>query len=257
MGVGKVRILIADDNIDFCDMLCNFLSAKPQLEVAGVVHDGHEAIDALKRSPIDVLLLDLIMPQFDGLAVLEELKRTGAKGRTKILMLSAFGQESMTQKAVELGADYFVIKPFDLDVLARRILEIARGSLVPVERKPGAVVTDAERQISRIFSDLGIPAHFRGYLYLREAVLMAISDPRVVNGITKKLYPSIAGKFNTTSHRVERSMRFAIERAWSTGSIDSLNGYFGFSVDGKKGKPTNACFIAKIADQVRLGLKAG
>lgn len=256
MGVGKVRVLVADDNADFCSMLCDFFSAKPQLEVVGVVHDGREVISALKQNPVDVLLLDVIMPQFDGLAVLEELKRTGSKGNTKILMLSAFGQETMTQKAVELGADYFVIKPFDLDVLVRRILEIANGPDIPV-RKTGAVVTEAERQVSRIFAELGIPAHFRGYLYLREAVLMAITDPGVVNGITKKLYPTIAGRFNTTRHRVERSMRFAIERAWSTGSIDSLNGYFGFSVDGRKGKPTNACFIAKIADQVRLGLKAG
>lgn len=256
VGAGKVRVLIADDNTDFCVTLKEYFSAHPSLEVAGIVHSGLDVFRALKESPVDVLLLDVIMPQFDGLAVLEELKRSGAKGSLRVIVLSAFGQETMTQKAVHLGADYFIVKPFDLETLVRRILEVASGNQTAV-RRPVATVTEAERQVSRVFSELGIPAHFRGYLYLREAVLMAISDPGAVNGITKKLYPAIAGKFNTTRHRVERSMRFAIERAWSTGKIEALNEYFGFSVDGKKGKPTNACFIAKIADQVRLGLKAG
>lgn len=255
VGTGRVRVLIADDNADFCSMLADFFRIQPDIDVVGIAHNGLEVVQAVHETRPDLILLDVIMPQFDGLAVLEELKNSGARQGIKVIVLSAFGQETMTRKAVELGADYFIVKPFDLETLVRRVREtVGCGEQV---RKFERGISESERQVSRIFSELGIPAHFRGYLYLREAVLMAISDPAIVNGITKKLYPGIASKFNTTRHRVERSMRFAIERAWSTGRVDTLNQYFGFSVDGRKGKPTNACFIAKIADQVRLGLKAG
>ncbi|HAH96996.1 MAG TPA: sporulation transcription factor Spo0A [Firmicutes bacterium] len=251
----KIRVLIADDNVDFCIMLRDYLAGHPRLAVVGIVHNGREVLQKLQTADIDVVLLDMIMPEFDGLAVLEEVRRSGNRKSTKFIVLSAFGQETMTQKAVQLGVDYFIVKPFNLNVLVRRIIEIVdHQSTQVVKNDPN--VTEKEKQISRIFVELGIPVHFRGYLYLREAVMMAVENPEAVNGITKKMYPDIALRYNTTTHRVERSMRFAIEKAWSNGQLDALNKYFGFAVDERKGKPTNACFIAKIADQIRLGWEA-
>ena len=250
-----ICVLIADDNVDFCLMLRDYLMGHPRLTVKGIAHNGQEVLQRLQNADIDVVLLDMIMPEFDGLAVLEEVKRSGNRKNIKFVVFSAFGQESMTQKAVQLGADYFIVKPFNLNVLVRRIIEIVdHNSTVVIKNDPS--VTEKEKQISRIFVDLGIPVHFRGYLYLREAVMMAVENPEAVNGITKKMYPYIALRYNTTTHRVERSMRFAIEKAWSNGKLDTLNRYFGFAVDERKGKPTNACFIAKIADQIRLGWEA-
>lgn len=251
----EIRVLIADDNVDFCLMLRDYLMGYPRFTVEGIVHNGREVLQKLQIVDIDVVLLDMIMPEFDGLAVLEEIRRSGNRKNTKFVVLSAFGQEAMAQKAAQLGVDYFIVKPFNLNVLARRIIEIVDNiNTVVVKSDPN--INEKEKQISRILVELGIPVHFRGYLYLREAVLMAVENPEAVNGITKKMYPSIALRYNTTTHRVERSMRFAIEKAWSNGKLEALNRCFGFAVDERKGKPTNACFIAKIADQIRLGWEA-
>lgn len=254
MKNGAIRIGIAEDNQDFCVILKEFLERFEDLTVVATATDGLEAVKMIEDVPIDLLLLDMIMPKLDGIGVLEKIRQWTS--RPRIIIFSAFGHEEMTRKAVELGADYFIIKPFDLQVLARRIREIAGtssfGSEKPVME---SIEFEIEREVTQILHKLRIPPHFKGYTYLREAILRCVVDPSLVNEVTKKLYPQIATKFETTRHRVERSMRFAIETASERGELDYLYQIMGYTVDEKKGKPTNASFIAKIADQIRLQMK--
>lgn len=250
----RVRVVIADDNVEFCRLLVEFFRNCPRLEVAGVAHEGYHAIKLVKENPVDVLLLDMIMPNMDGFGVLERLHQTNLAHRPKVIIFTAFGQEDMTRKAVRFGANYYIIKPFDLATLTQRILEVAGEAKGKTIRAPST--ENAEREVAGIIQRLRIPANFKGYLYLREAILLTVGDSTLITEITKKLYPRIAEKYVTTGERVERAMRFAIETAWSRGNIEFLHELFGYSVDRRKGKPTNASFIAKIADHVRLEIHA-
>lgn len=254
MKNAAIRIGVAEDNLDFSLILKEFLDRFDDLSVVATANDGLEAIRMLEEEPVDLLLLDMIMPKLDGIGVLERIRQWSS--RPRIIIFSAFGHEEMTRKAVELGADYFIIKPFDLQVLARRIREIA-GTVQFGSERPmmDSVELEIEREVTQILHKLRIPPHFKGYTYLREAILRCVADPSLVNEVTKKLYPQIAAKFDTTRHRVERSMRFAIETASERGELDYLYQIMGYTVDERKGKPTNASFIAKIADQIRLQIK--
>ncbi|MGE5550244.1 MAG: sporulation transcription factor Spo0A [Bacteroidota bacterium] len=247
-----VKVVIADDNVEFCRLLADYFRNCPRLKVVGVAHEGLRAIKLIKESPVDVLLLDMVMPNVDGLGVLERLRQSEFPHRPKVIIFTAFGQEEMTRKAVSLGADYYIVKPFDLDTLTQRILEIAGQTVQKSLRTPSS--DNAEREVTEIMHKLRIPAKFKGYTYLRESILLTVGDSTVITEITKQLYPKIAEKYKTTSDRVERAMRFAIEAAWSRGDIESLHRLFGYAIDERKGKPTNASFIAKVADQVRLEL---
>lgn len=249
-----VRVMIADDNAEFCQLLVDYFQEYPELKVVGVAHEGQRVLKLIKESPVDVLLLDLIMPNMDGLGVLEKLQRAELPHRPRVIVFTAFGQEEMTRKAIRLGAKYYIIKPFDLGALARRIIETARETESKALRPPTA--EEAERAVARIIHRLRIPMNFKGHLYLREAILLAVGDSALITEITKRLYPRIAEKYATTSERVERAMRFAIETAWNRGDIEFLHDLFGYSVDERKGKPTNASFIAKVADHVRLEILA-
>lgn len=249
-----IRVGLAEDNFEFCHLLHEFLESYGGIQVVGTAHDGVKAIEMLKIVPMDVLLLDMIMPKVDGIGVLERMR--GLSPRPKVIVFSAFGHEEMTKKAVELGADYFVVKPFDLEILARRIKEISGQSSIP---RLSTVIQDqeaeVEKEISEILQKLQIPPHFKGYTYLRRAIILCIKDPSLINEVTRKLYPRIAEEFNSTRPRVERAMRFAIETAWNRGEIDYLHQIMGHTIDEKKGKPTNVSFIAKIADKIRLEKK--
>lgn len=258
-----IRVVIADDNREFCDLLQEAVRNEEGLEVAGVVHHGVDLLDFLANGQADVVVLDIIMPHLDGIGVLERLAQVEMADRPKVIVLTAFGQETMTQKALELGADYYILKPFNLKVLAARIRQLAgapqserrpsQGSAAKVQLLP---VRHLDVEVTNIIHEIGIPAHIKGYLYLREAIMMVIHRVDLLSGVTKELYPSIASKYKTTPSRVERAIRHAIEVAWSRGNVDVINNIFGHTVNRERGKPTNSEFIAMVADRLRMQMKA-
>ncbi len=263
MNQNKLKVLIADDNKDFCDVVSNYLEKQDDMEIVGIAHDGVEAYDQIMLIKPDVALLDGIMPRLDGIGVLEKLNESPASVSTMCIMLTAMTQERITQKAFNLGVQYYIAKPFDMELLVSRIRQL-REKISSPNNKNGSFNSfgkhsevDLETRVTNILHEIGVPAHIRGYHYMREAILMAINDIDVLNYITKELYPSIAKKCNTTPSRVERAIRHAIEVAWSRGKVDAIDNLFGYTVSNNKGKPTNSEFIALIADRLRLELKAG
>ncbi|MFW6281889.1 MAG: sporulation transcription factor Spo0A [bacterium] len=263
----KVKILLVDDNREFCQLLTEYLNDQEGFEVVGVAHNGVDGLQILKEKNVDILVLDLIMPHLDGIGVMEEMNRTDLGEEVKTIILTAFGQEEVTKRVVELGANYYIMKPFDLDKLVDRINQMMNG---PVASSNGNVITRSSSnnnnnhnkevnlnvRISEVMHHLGVPAHIKGYIYLREAIELVIKDIEYLGAVTKELYPSVAKKYNTTSSRVERAIRHAIEVSWDRGNINELNKYFGNTVSANSGKPTNSQFIAKIADKLRLELRA-
>lgn len=255
-GLAPVKLGIADDNLEFCMLLQDYFKIQPELEIKLIAHNGTELIQALRETELDVLLLDMIMPELDGLGVLKWLKEHPLEKKPKVIIFSAFAKEEVARQAVELGVDYYILKPFDLKTLKQRILEIATNKPFGQLSKPKLIFKhryrDLDKQVSNIIKTLGIPPHFKGYSYLEAAIIMAVQEPGLINEVTTKLYPFIARHFNTSEQRVERAMRFAIETAWNKGNVQILHDLFGYCVDDQKGKPTNASFIAKISDKIRL-----
>lgn len=262
MNQNKLTVLIADDNKDFCDVVSNYLEKQSDMEIIGVVHDGIEAFDKIVSEKPDIALLDGIMPRLDGIGVLEKLNSYNQPIPTMCIMLTAITQEQVTQKAFSLGAQYYIAKPFDMELLVSRIRQLKEPVITKYNQNNTLncfgkrTEVDLETRVTNILHEIGVPAHIRGYHYMREAILMAINDIDVLNYITKELYPSIAKKCNTTPSRVERAIRHAIEVAWSRGKVDAIDNLFGYTVNNHKGKPTNSEFIALIADRLRLELKA-
>lgn len=265
----KITVTIADDNQEFAKMICKFLNEEEDIEVVGVASNGKEAVDMILTKEPDVALLDVIMPQLDGIGVLEKVFSIPIKKKPKCIMLSAVGQDSITQKAIAMGAEYYIVKPFELDTLVKRIREINEGyktsgeSIVLRETKSPYIVVPTsktpetlEAQVTNLIHEVGVPAHIKGYQYLREAITLAVNDIDIINSITKMLYPTLARKFKTTPSRVERAIRHAIEVAWTRGKMDVNNSMFGNTVSATKGKPTNSEFIAMIADKLRLEMKS-
>lgn len=265
----KITVTIADDNADFANLISKFLGTQEDMEVVGVANDGKEAVDLILSKEPDVALLDVIMPHLDGLGVLEKINNANMKKMPSFIMLSAVGQDTITQKAIMLGAEYYIVKPFELETLAKRIREIHKGITIPQGvnsvrevRAPYISISNAkspqnlEAQITNVIHEVGVPAHIKGYQYLREAITLAVNDIEIINSVTKMLYPTLARKFKTTPSRVERAIRHAIEVAWSRGQMDVNNSMFGNTVSASKGKPTNSEFIAMIADKLRLEMKS-
>ena len=251
----SVKVGIADDNQEFCQLLQDFFLTQKDIELTEVVHNGLDALKIISEFKVDVLLLDMIMPQMDGLGVLQWLKDHPQKKRPKIIVFSAFGQEEITRSAVNLGVDYYILKPFDLEILKQRIVYLAKDHVESVIINNSKVNKELETEVSKVMEILKIPSQYKGYSYLHDAIILSIQQPALVKEITKKLYPLIADQYTTTIDRVERAMRFAIETAWNKGDVNSLHDLFGYCVDNKKGKPTNASFIAKISDKIRLEKK--
>lgn len=263
--MGTIRVVLADDNREFTELLKEYINSQGDMEVTGIAFNGNEVFKIFDRDGIpDVLILDIIMPHLDGLAVLEHIRNMGSGQQPKVIMLTAFGQEEVTKKAVELGASYYILKPFDMDVLANRIRQVAGSNtsytIKPPMIKASPVATKTkslDQSITSIIHEIGVPAHIKGYMYLREAITMVYNDVELLGSITKVLYPDIAKKFNTTASRVERAIRHAIEVAWSRGNMDSIGTLFGYTVSNSKAKPTNSEFIAMVADKLRIENRVG
>src|SRR5690625_3751187 len=246
-------------------MLTEYISGQEDMEITGIAYNGDEVLELIEGgNHPDVLILDIIMPHLDGLGVLEKLQGMKLDPQPKIIMLTAFGQENITQKAVQLGASYYILKPFDLDALGNRIRQLtnsqanlstnsqARKNVVPMAKGKNLDIN-----ITNIIHEIGVPAHIKGYQYLRDAITMVYNQIEILGAITKTLYPSIAEKYKTTPSRVELGISHAIEVAWTRGNIDSISHLFGYTVNIAKSKPTNSEFIAMVADKLRLDHKVG
>ncbi|SEB13012.1 two-component system, response regulator, stage 0 sporulation protein A [Thalassobacillus cyri] len=258
--VEKIKIGLADDNRELIKLLEEYFEDIKDVEVVGTSYNGKECLEMLKETTPDVLVLDIIMPHMDGLAVLSQMKQLELKKKPSVIMLTAFGQEEVTKKAVDLGASYFMLKPFDLDSLTDQIRQI-HGSNDPISKAIGTSAKSGQKpdlntSITHIIHEIGVPAHIKGYMYLREAISMVYNDIELLGSITKVLYPDIAKKYQTTASRVERAIRHAIEVAWNRGNVESISSLFGYTISNTKAKPTNSEFIAMVADRLRLEHKA-
>ncbi|MBO8125968.1 MAG: sporulation transcription factor Spo0A [Firmicutes bacterium] len=260
-----IRVLIADNNVELCDILTRYFEKQEDIEVAGVAYDGEQALNLIEEVEPDVVILDITMPILDGLAVLERLPGLNLPKRPKIIILTAFGREDLILKLTQLGADYYVVKPFDMEVLVTRIRQFAQGeeSLIKTsgtsaELKSGAG-KDLMTMVTEIIHGMGVPAHFKGYNYLRDAVMMVLEEKFVPGGnLTKQLYPRIAEKYNTSTGGVEAAIRNAILTAWDHGNREYISRMVGKSAISTKAKfPSNSLMIAKIADHLRLKMQAG
>ena len=272
----KITVLIADDNQDFSTTLATYLKNQEDMVFVGRAKDGNEALDMISSLTPDIVLLDVIMPHLDGIGVLEQMNMIKLNKKPICIMLSAVGQDKVTRRAIELGAEYYVVKPFDIDLLITRIRELKnykpasqnsnfisreinntnKQQYIDISNNSVNKENNIEALVTNIIHEVGVPAHIKGYQYLREAIIMVINDIDVINQITKCLYPQIANKFHTTPSRVERAIRHAIEVAWGRGQQDIVENIFGYTISAAKGKPTNSEFIAMISDKLRLELKS-
>lgn len=261
--MAHLNVAIGDDNERILEILGEIVSSDKDLTLVGKANNGEEMYQIIKNKEPDVVLLDLIMPKMDGLSVMEEVaKNKNLKKFPQFIIITAVGQEKITEDAFRKGASYYIMKPFHNETVLNRIKYI-KGEVQHDNSKVKATVinqkpvpeNNLESQVTNMIHEIGIPAHIKGYHYLRDAIMMAVNDMDVLNAITKILYPTVAKKYQTTSSRVERAIRHAIEVAWSRGKIDILDELFGYTVSNGKGKPTNSEFIALVADTIRLEQK--
>ena len=262
----KLNVAIADDNEKMVEILGRMIEEDKDLTLVGKAHNGEEICNIIKEREPDVVVLDIIMPKMDGLTVMENCQHDHMLKKTPaFIVVSAVGQERITEDAFSLGAEYYMLKPFDNQVLLNRIKNLRRRSdrrirenvrpSVVREETGGYGTRNLETDVTNIIHEIGVPAHIKGYQYLRDAIILAVNDIEMLNSITKVLYPTIAKKHQTTPSRVERAIRHAIEVAWSRGKMDTIDALFGYTVSTGKGKPTNSEFIALIADKIRLEYK--
>jgi two-component system, response regulator, stage 0 sporulation protein A len=266
--IQEISVLLADDNIEFGNLLSKYLSQQEDIRIVGVARDGIEAYDMIIELMPDVVVLDIIMPNLDGIGVLEKLSSIELKRRPLFIVLTAIGQDIFIQKAITLGAEYYIVKPFDINVLVSRIRQIYNDEKVSsfshnkVLTKVSAENVkqpnqsfNLEVEVTNMMHEIGIPPHMSGYQYIREAIMMTVNNSKVFSSITRVLYPAVAEKYSSSSQKVERAIRNAIECAWERGNPDSADTLFGYKVNYSKGKPTNSEFIAMIADKVRINME--
>lgn len=262
--MNHLSVAIADDNQKILDLLEKVIGTDQELDLVGKAKNGEEMCRIIKEKNPDVVLLDLIMPKMDGLTVMDQINQDKSVSKHPyFIVITAVGQEKITEDAFNKGANYYIMKPFNNRMLLERI-KFVRKMTHGTERRPEELVTgqtpggeNLENRVTNMLHEIGIPAHIKGYHYLRDAIMMAVEDMDVLNAITKILYPTVAKKYQTTSSRVERAIRHAIEVAWSRGKLDTLDELFGYTVSTGKGKPTNSEFIALIADTIQLEYKHG
>lgn len=247
----KIKVLLVEDNQEYALQLKNEIAVQSDIAVVGIASDGVEAVEYISSAKPDVVLLDLILPKLDGIGVMEKdyIKRP------EFIMISAAGQDKIISRAIDAGASYYMLKPVDNSTVIDRIRQVAKYEMPKKEGK-GMGSVDLETTVTNVIHEVGVPAHIKGYQYLREAIIMTINNMEIINSITKQLYPTVAKQYKTTPSRVERAIRHAIEVAWDRGDTDVLNSFFGYTIASGKGKPTNSEFIAMIADRLRLQMKA-
>lgn len=260
----KLKIAIADDSKEIQTTLTELFKTEDNMEVVATYQDGLQLLNALRTVQLDVLILDIFMPGFDGLKVLEEIRSRSSKYKVpkNVIIMTAFSNDHVMLKSSQLSADYFIVKPINFSHLLQIIYEIRSNKKKAEESRSVTTVNlsdqkiDLDSEITHILHEIGVPAHIRGHLYIREAIAIVYHDVNVLNGVTKILYPTVATKYKTTASRVERAIRHAIEVAWVRGNIDSITEIFSYTISYHKSKPTNSEFIAMIADRLRLRHKS-
>lgn len=253
----KLKVLIADNTTEFGQSCVRVLSSYG-MEVILTQKDGMKLLSDIKQHAPDVVLADVFMPKLDVLGVLSHIQAMPEKSRPLVMAMSSYDNARLEHETLSKGAAYYFIKPFEIDALAERIIQLTgwRDEHVPVRMKTPNNDIDLELMVTDIIHQIGVPAHIKGYLYLREAIILAVKNQEIINSITKQLYPTVAKKFATTPSRVERAIRHGIEVAWDRGDVDVLNSFFGYTIHIGRGKPTNSEFVAMIADKLRLKMKA-
>lgn len=255
----KLKIVVADEGMEF-GKNCEKVFTAYGMTVILCEKDGRRVIEKIKKEKPDIVLADVFMPNLDILGVLEQLKEIEVKDRPMVMAMSNFDNQILERETLSAGASYYFLKPFDMNTIAERIIQLSgwKNEKTPVVIKNN-IITDPELEvmITDIIHQIGVPAHIKGYHYLREAIILSIKNSEIVNSVTKLLYPTVAKNHGTTASRVERAIRHAIEVAWDRGDIDVLNSYFGYTIQNDRGKPTNSEFIAMISDKLRLKLKIG
>ncbi len=272
--MNKVTVVIIDDNRAMCRELEKAIEETSDMELVGTAFDGLEGFELISEKKPDVALIDVVMPKMDGLELLEQLQNASLSKKPMSIIISAVSNDNITLRAQQLGAQYYLVKPIeDYEIVLKRIRQVvcvapeqsqeSRGpenfSLTDMQQPNllSRVTGDnLETIITSVIHEIGVPAHIKGYHYLREAITLCIQDKEFINSITKMLYPTVARNYQTTSSRVERAIRHAIEVAWTRGREEILNSIFGYTIDTNKGKPTNGEFIAMISDSIRLKLKS-
>lgn len=263
----ELSVAIAEDNPLMLDLLNTMVEEEDGFRVVGKAGDGEEAYQMIMNTNPDLVLLDVIMPKLDGISVMERVKRErGGKDLPSFIMVTAAGSETVAADAFQLGASYYIMKPFDRAVVMDRIRRVCRRTVRPAVREDVRPMTPCvdkqeymrqhlENDVTQMLREIGIPAHIKGYQYLRDAIAISVEEEDMLVSVTKVLYPTIAKRHDTTSSRVERAIRHAIEVAWTRGRLESINRLFGYTVNSNKGKPTNSEFIALVADKIRLDYK--
>ena len=255
----KLKIVVADDSTELGQSCAKALKSYG-MDVVLCEKDGLRVVEKLHTYRPDVILADVFMPNLDIIGVLENIRKLDEKDRPMVMAMSSTDNQRLEKETLDAGASYYFLKPFDINSMAERIIRISgwRNEVSPVVVRNN-VVTDPELEvmITDIIHQIGVPAHIKGYHYLREAIILSVKNSEMINSVTKILYPAVAKKYATTSSRVERAIRHAIEVAWDRGDIDTLNAYFGYTVQNERGKPTNSEFIAMISDKLRLRMKIG
>ena len=255
--LSKIKVMLADDNQNILRLMQDFFAQKEDIELVAAVADGTEIFAMLAEKKPDLLVMDIIMPRKDGFMVLEELAQMEESARPRVIVLTGLSRDDFIMRAIRLGASYYMVKPFDMELLYSRIVQVCGegrlGDEAPELREVQAEAPQSvDDQITNLFLTLGIPAHIKGYSYLREAVHMVIRDRSLLGRITKELYPGVAKRFDTSASKVERAMRHAIEVAWSRGRLESVNSMYGCKLFDARDKPTNGELISCIAEKVRL-----
>lgn len=261
MENNKIKVIIADENDEQRTKLKNDLQFCDFLEVIADVKSGKECLSKIKEKNPELVILDIVLSGIDGFSVIEEAKKLNLN--TKFVLMTSFAQDNFISKATSLNVAYYILKPYDKSILIKRLHEIFipeksaniqlnNSNLLQKQQNNIVNAKKFDEKITNIFITVGIPAHIKGYYFLREAIKLAIDDPDIINSITKKLYPSIAGRFETSASKVERAIRHAIEVAWNRGKIENINSVFGLNVYSSNEKPTNGEFIALVADKMLL-----
>ncbi|MBR5134952.1 MAG: sporulation transcription factor Spo0A [Clostridia bacterium] len=255
----QIKVLMADNSEQFGKPYAQIMRGKG-LAVELVPKDGRQLLDTILRESPDVVIMDVFLPRLDAIGVMREVFNRRQSGRPHFMVMSSFDNADLEYEMMRAGAEYYFLKPFDAEDMSDRIVRLCtkrEGDIPRIDQMRGANggASTLEIRVTDIIHQIGVPAHIKGYQYLRDAIMMAIEDESIINAVTKRLYPAVAKKHVTTSSRVERAIRHAIEVAWDRGDVDVLNSYFGYTIHNGRGKPTNSEFIAMISDKFRLHLK--